>query len=77
MWKLHVRGEGDPHNPLKYVDSEHGSAADALEKAYQLMFGISRPPHVKAFRIEAPAAGQDYDEDEIMKWCLAARPKPK
>jgi len=67
-WKLFTRNE-EPMPPLEsFHTEEYDSKEAALEAAYQMMYGLTRLPHMKVPYIVEPN-GKRIESEEIQDWC--------
>jgi len=67
-WKLYTRDE-DRRPPVVGPEiKQHDLKTDALEEAWQLMYGPTRQPHTKVLYIEGPN-GERIEAGEIEAWC--------
>jgi hypothetical protein len=67
-WKLFTKNENA--SPPVEASEEYDSEGAALEAAYQMMYGLTRTPHMKAAHIAGPS-GELIESDEIQDWCKA------
>jgi len=64
VWKLYVRDEYYRPPTVAYAREEYRSDNEALEGAYQLMYGPSRRAHCKVLWIEGPNGGINQQKIE-------------
>ncbi len=63
------RVDGEPMPPLEsFHTEEYDSKEAALEAAYQMMYGLTRLPHMKVPYIVEPN-GKRIESEEIQDWC--------
>jgi hypothetical protein len=68
MWKLFTRDESlvpaiEGPEPQQYASKD-----DALQQAWELMYGRTRRPNTKVLYIEG-SDGERAEHDEIDTWC--------
>jgi hypothetical protein len=68
MWKLFTRDESLVPAMEGPEPQQYASKDDALQQAWELMYGLTRRPYTKVLYIEG-SAGERIERDEIDTWC--------
>jgi hypothetical protein len=68
MWKLFARDESLMPAMERPEPQQYASKDDALQQAWELMYGPSRRPYTKVLYIEG-SGGVRIKCDEILAWC--------
>ena len=67
MWKLFTRNESLGPD-IRQEPHQYPSKNDALQQAWELMYGPTRRPYTKVLYIEE-SGGERVERDEIDTWC--------
>ena len=68
MWKLFTRNESLGPDMERQEPHQYASKNDALQQAWELMYGPTRRPYTKVLYIEG-SGGERVECDEIDTWC--------
>ena len=68
MWKLFTRDESLVPAMEGPEPQQYASKDDALQQAWELMYGRTRRPYTKVLYIEG-SGGERVERDEIDIWC--------